>query len=81
MKKPVLQPTDFQRQCKIFCGNTESTSIPDFTEYFSRANHILDEFNKMKINYKDIINDNYLNWLNDDEITSYLEICGEKQKI
>ena len=33
--------------------------IPDFTEYFSRANHILDEFNKMKINYKDIINDNY----------------------
>ena len=25
---------------------------------------------------KDIINDNYLNWLNDDEITSYLEING-----
>lgn len=33
--------------------------IPDFTEYFSRANHILDEFDKMKINYNDIINDNY----------------------
>ena len=24
----------------------------------------------------DIINDNYLNWLNDDQITSYLEING-----
>ena len=33
--------------------------IPDFTEYFSRANHILDEFDKMEINYNDIINDNY----------------------
>ena len=33
--------------------------IPDFTEYFSRANHILDEFDKMKINYNDIINNNY----------------------
>jgi ABC-type bacteriocin/lantibiotic exporter with double-glycine peptidase domain len=33
--------------------------IPDFTEYFSRANYILDEFVKMKINYEDIKNINY----------------------
>ncbi len=33
--------------------------IPDFTEYFSRANYILDEFDKMKINYNDVANEKY----------------------